>query len=267
MRNYLSLSVLSLLFLAVLAACQKEPVEPKYGTVQLTFDNLVGTQDLSLDNATYTNGSGEPFVVTKLDYFVSNIKLKRADGSEYVVPQDSSYFLVSERNAASQTVALRNVPADAYTGITFVVGVDSLRNTMGIDKRTGALDPAGTAAGMYWDWNSGYIFLKLEGTSTVTPADATGKQNFTYHIGLFGGYQTKTINNLKTVQLAFAGTPARVTADGTTQVQVKADVLKIFDGPYPLSIAKTPMIMVSPLSADVAANYAAMFSVGTVEVD
>ncbi|MFD1142236.1 MbnP family protein [Larkinella insperata] len=268
MRNYLSLSIMSLfLFLTVLVACQKEPVEPNYGTVQLKFDNVVGSQELNLDNTTYTNGSGEPFVVTRLDYFVSNIKLKKADGSEYVVPQDSSYFLVSERSAASQTVSLRNIPAGDYTGITFVVGVDSLRNTMGIDKRTGALDPAGTASGMYWDWNSGYIFLKLEGTSTATQADATGKQNFTYHIGLFGGYQSRTINNLKTIQLPFEATPARVTADRTTGIQLKADVMKIFNGVKPLSIAKTPMIMVSALSADVAANYATMFSISNVQAD
>ena len=266
MRNYLSLSIISLfLFLAVLGACQNDLVEPKYGTVQLKFDNVVGAQDLSLDNTTYTNGSGEPFVVTKLDYFISNIKLKKADGSEYVVPQDSSYFLVSERNAASQTVSLRNIPADNYTGIDFVLGVDSLRNTMGIEKRSGALDPAGTAAGMYWDWNSGYIFLKLEGTSTAAKADATAKQNFMYHIGLFGGYKTKTINNLKTSSLPFTATPARVTVDGTTAVQVKVDVMKIFDGVKPLSIAQSPTIMVSPQSADVAANYATMFSIKNVQ--
>ncbi|MGV3561069.1 MbnP family protein [Larkinella arboricola] len=268
MRNYFSLSIISLfLFLTVLVACQKEPVEPKTGALQLKFDNVVGTQELNLDNTTYTNGSGEPFVVTKLDYFISNITLKKADGSEYVVPQDSSYFLVSERNTASQTLSLRNIPADDYTGITFVVGVDSLRNTMGIEKRTGALDPAGTASGMYWDWNSGYIFLKLEGTSTAAPTDATGKQNFTYHIGLFGGYQSKTINNLKVIQLLSKSTPVRIMADGTTAVQVKADVMKLFDGVKPLSIAQSPTIMVSSQSAEVAANYATMFSIGNVQAD
>ncbi|MFC5410051.1 MbnP family protein [Larkinella bovis] len=259
---------MSLLFcVCVLVACQKEAVEPKYGTVQLKFDNIVGAQDLKMDNTTYTNGSGEAFSVTKFDYFVSNIKLQKADGSAYVVPQDSSYFLISEGQLSSQTVSLHHIPVDNYTGITFVVGVDSLRNTMGIEKRTGALDPAGTAAGMYWDWNSGYIFLKLEGTSPKAPTNATSRQNFMYHVGLFGGYKARTINNLKTIQLMFGSAPARVAEKGTVGVQIKADVLKLFDGVKPLSIAANPDVMVSPVSADIANNYATMFSVGTIQVD
>ncbi|WP_460672593.1 MbnP family protein [Larkinella ripae] len=258
----------ALLFLVVLWACQNDPLEPEFGAIRLKFDNVVGAQDLKTDSSTsYTNGSGETFSVSKLNYFVSNIRLKKADGSEYVVPQDSSYFLITETNPASQSISLRNVPVDSYTGITFVVGVDSLRNTMGVEKRTGALDPAGTAAGMYWDWNSGYIFLKLEGTSPKAPVDATGKRNFTYHVGLFGGYHSKTINNLKTIQLAFTPEPAHVSVNGTTSVTIKADVMKVFDGAKPLSIAKNSTIMVSPLSADVAANYATMFSVSNVQVD
>ncbi|WP_229312894.1 MbnP family protein [Larkinella terrae] len=254
-------------FILVLIACHDDPLEPEYGSVQLRFDNVVGASDLKLDGTTYTNGSGEPFSVTKLNYFVSNIKLKKADGSSYVVPQDSSYFLVMESNAASQSILLRNIPADEYTGIDFVVGVDSLRNTMDIAKRTGALDPGGLASGMYWDWNSGYIFLKLEGTSAKAPVDATGSRNFMYHIGLFGGYKTKTINNLKTIQLAFNPQTAQVVVNGKTNVQIKADVLKLFDGVKPLSIAKSPDIMVSDSSRNVANNYATMFSVGTVQVD
>lgn len=268
MKNSLFLSVMSIfLLIFVFIACNDDPLEPEYGTVQLKFDNVVGTSDLKLDSATYTNGSGEPFSVSKLNYFISNIKLKKADGSAYVVPQDSSYFLVMENNVASQSIVLRNVPADTYTGIDFVVGVDSLRNTMNIEKRTGALDPGGAAAGMYWDWNSGYIFLKLEGTSAKAPVDATGSRNFMYHIGLFGGYNKSSINNLRTIQLGFGSKTAQVVMNGRTGIQIKADVLKVFDGVKPLSIAKNPDIMVSDSSRNVANNYATMFSVGTVQVD
>ncbi|GAB3249109.1 hypothetical protein GCM10027347_05950 [Larkinella harenae] len=272
MKNYFSLSMMSgFLFLLVLLACQNDPLEPEYGTFQLRFDNVVGTRDLRLDSSTtYTNGSGETFTVSRLNYFVSNIKLKKSDGSEYVVPQDSSYFLIMESDSLSRTVSLRNVPTGDYTEVSFVLGVDPERNKMGIDRRTGALDPAGTAAGMYWDWNSGYIFLKLEGTSPKAPVDATGKRNFMYHIGLFGGYDAApgtlpTINNVKTISLPLA--TARLLPDGATNVTIKADVLKIFDGVKPISIAAKPNIMVARESEDVAANYARMFSVGGVQVN
>lgn len=231
------------------------------GTMRLVFDNVAGTQDLQVNGGTYRNASGESFSPTTLNYFVSNIKLTRTDGGTYVVPQDSSYFLVKETVPASQTITLKNVPAGSYRAVSFVLGVDSLRSTMDISRRTGVLDPAGdhtSANGMYWSWNSGYIFLKLEGTSPSAPTDATGKSTFRYHIGFFGGRDTRTLNNLKTVPISFGPDVATVTPTQRPAVTVQTDVLKLFDGPATVSIAKNPEVMVSPYSATIANNYAQM---------
>ena len=179
------------------------------------------------------------------------------------MPQDSSYFLIRQADSSSSLITLKNVPAGSYKAVSFVLGVDSLRSTMDISKRTGALDPAGDhtgANGMYWSWNSGYIFMKLEGTSPAAPVDATGKNNFRYHIGFFGGRDTKTINNLKTITIPFGTDIAQVAPLREPRVLIYADVLKIFDGPTPLSIKAYPEVMVSPYSVNVAANYAQMFS-------
>ena len=236
-----------------------DPVGP--GTLQLVFDNVAGNQDLQLAAGTYRNASGESFTPTTLNYFVSNVKLTRTDGREYVVPQDISYFLIKEAVPTSQTITLPNVPAGSYKSVSFVLGVDSLRSTMEVGRRTGVLDPAGdhtSANGMYWSWNSGYIFLKLEGTSPSAPTDATGKNTFRYHIGFFGGRDTRTINNLKTVSIPFDSDVARVAPKQRPTVTVQADVLKLFNGPATVSIAKNPEVMISPYSQTVATNYAQM---------
>src|SRR5690606_20878888 len=112
--------------------------------------------------------------------YISNIKLQTNSGVEYVVPQDSGYFLIMEDEPSSQVITLSNVPAGDYDKITFTIGVDSLRSTMDISKRTGVLDPTQGHDGMYWTWNSGYIFFKMEGTSPAAPADQDHK--FYYHI-------------------------------------------------------------------------------------
>ena len=72
--------------------------------------------------------------------------------------------------------------------------VDSLRNTMSIDKWKGVLDPGGSMMedGMYWAWESGFIFLKMEGTSSKA-STANGK--FYYHIGLYGGMNLRIFPN------------------------------------------------------------------------
>ncbi|WP_421828982.1 MbnP family protein [Larkinella sp.] len=259
------------LFTGIFWSCRHDNPDPQpgpTGSLEIAFDNVVGNADLQLNTGNYTNAGGESFKVTTLNYYVTNIRLKRADGSAYVVPQDSSYFLVKEAEPASQRIILKNIPVGEYTEVSYLIGVDSLRNTMDVSKRTGVLDPSGgMTGGMYWDWNSGYIHFKMEGTSPQAPVTASGKV-FLYHIGLFGGYRTKTINNLRTITLPFGTTTVRVTENGVVpQVTIQADVLKVFDGPMKLSIAVNADIMVSSLSSGVADNYARMFRIVTIKTN
>ncbi len=263
MKKYLLIPLaLVLAFSAWVVACKTSDPSPGTGNLQLQLDNVVGNEDLILGTGRYTNSSGEPFTVTTLNYYLSNFRFKRADGTDYVVPQDSSYFLVKESDKASQLIVFRNMPAGNYTSVSYLVGVDSLRSVSNISQRKGVLDPAGSATAandMYWEWNSGYIFLKFEGTSPVAPVDATGLNKFQYHIGFFGGLTTKTLNNLKTVTLALGNSPVVVGNDRLPQVVVKADVLQIFGTATKLSIAQHPDVMVDPYSATIASNYSQLF--------
>nr|WP_293838311.1 MbnP family protein [uncultured Arsenicibacter sp.] len=241
----------------LLWGCQHDPETAPTGRMRVTFDNVVGDKDLVLNSGTYTNGSKETFSVSLFNYYVSNIKLLKADGTSFTVPQDSSYFLIRESQPATQTISVGQIPYGEYTGMEFMVGVDSLRNTMDVSKRTGVLDPAGGhSGGMYWDWNSGYIFLKLEGSS---PQAVETAGTFMYHIGLFGGYQAKTLNNLRTVRVSFNTNKAVVGQSLTPAVQLRTDVATIFDGPTKISIAQHPDVMVSDFSAIIANNYSQMF--------
>jgi len=263
MKTTATVGLLTILLIGVIVlACDTNdtnPVTTATGKMRIAFDNVVGASDLKLGTGSYQNSSGEAFAVTKFNYFVSNIRLRKQDGSDYVVPQDSSYFLIQEDKPASQTITLNNLPAGNYTGLTFTVGVDSVRSLADISKRTGVLDPA-LNDGMYWEWNSGYIFMKLEGTSPVAPA--LQNNTFFYHVGGFGGGYDgkKTINNLRTVTVPFASNVASVQSGSIPSVQLKTDVMKIFDGPTKLSIANYSSVMFDPYSTNIATNYAQMFS-------
>ncbi|PWJ57660.1 hypothetical protein CLV98_106132 [Dyadobacter jejuensis] len=240
-----------------------EPVGATHGELTLEYDNVVGNRDLALDTDTYTNAANEPFTVSTFNYYVSNIKFYKADGSSYVVPQDSSYFLIRESDPSSQEITFKNVPVGDYTAVEFMVGVDSLRSVSDVSKRIGVLDPAYSEV-MYWAWNSGYIFMKLEGESDVIDTP-NGKYNF--HIGLFGGYETKTLNNLKTVKVDFGEHKASVTGELSPQIHLLTDVEKIFSGSTTVSLAATPVVMTSDYSKNIAANYTSMFSLDHIHAD
>ncbi|HEX5152439.1 MAG TPA: MbnP family protein [Parafilimonas sp.] len=252
-----------ILFIAAVAvvtfsSCKKNNGSPYNSNIKadlsVEFDNIAGSSDLQLNTGTYTNSSGEEFSVTKLKYYASNFLLTNVNGTVYTVPQDSCYFLIDEADEDTHEPVL-HVPEGEYKTLQFTVGVDSIRNTMDISRRTGVLDPTGAGADMYWGWNSGYIFFKMEGTS---PASPTG--DFMYHIGGFGGYSSATINNIKTLtfDLTQRGAP-QVKAGKETNIHMMIDVTKMFSGAHTISIAANPMVMFDPYSTNIADNFTDMF--------
>jgi len=258
MKKNIILPVAAVLFLA---SCKKEST-PEYNPsvkaeLSVEFDNVAGSSDLQLNTGSYTNAAGESFKVTKLKYYVSNIKLTNVDGTVYTVPQNESYFLVDESNAASHE-ALLSVPEGEYKTLSFVLGVDSLRNTMDVSQRTGVLDVTGAASDMYWSWNSGYIFFKMDGTSpSITGMGGV----FQFHVGGFGGYSTPTVNNLKTITLDLSarGTP-KVKSGKNTNIHLMVDVLKVLSGTTTMSFASAAMIHSPTAGVPVGNNCASMIT-------
>ncbi len=248
-----------------IVACSKEdgpaPDSTVKGMLSVEFDNIVGNKTLQLNTADYTNALGQSFKITRLQYFVSNIKVTNDAGEEYVVPQDSSYFLILGDDRSSRFAKVY-VPEGNYTKLSFVLGVDSLRSTMPVEQRTGVLDPTSDhgGAGMYWTWNSGYIFFKMEGTSDAVPS---ADHKFYYHIGLYGGYDisSPTINNVKeiSVDLSKAGVP-QVRNGFRSNIHLLVDALKALNGETNVSFTEKPTVMVDDYSQNIANNYVHMFT-------
>ncbi len=231
-----------LAFCWLVSSCSKgpEPASPT-GDLFLELEPTVGAAPLVLNTVAYSNGNGEQFTISTFKYYLSNIKLKRSDGSEYAVPD--SYYLVDAAVDASQHVALKQVPVGDYQGLSFSVGVDSARNVAG--AQTGALDPAN---GMFWDWNAGYIFMRLEGTSV---ASATGRLLFNI-LGFQGPY-----NALRTVAPPFQGAKVAVSPGHEPEIHLSVDVQKMFAGPSPVRFAEVYDSEGGPSAVRVADNYAA----------
>ncbi|MCB9034299.1 MAG: hypothetical protein H6553_10710 [Chitinophagales bacterium] len=263
MKTNIKFNIIIFLSVLLMSACSKEEdiSTTTTGSFQVVLENVVGDDALVLNNESYVNANGDTFTVTKFNYYISNIQLIKEDGAFYTYPKDSSFFLVKADDAASKEIVLNNIPTGNYKGIKFVLGIDSLTNTdKPIEERTGVLSGS---EGMYWVWNSGYIFLKIEGSSPQIDSTTTNpNRNYKYHIGGFGGYSTPTINNIKeiTIQSSNPASVGVVKSNKTTQMHIMADVLNLFETPNTLSLGANPTIMFSPLSVQVADNYADMFS-------
>lgn len=137
------------------------------------FEVEVNGQSLMSNSQWFTLANGDSFTVSKFNYYISNIKLKRDDGT--IFSETESYHL-NQHLENITSFAIQNVPFGTYTQIEFEIGVDSLRNHSG--AQVGALD---IGNGMFWTWNSGYIFFKLEGDYKTQ--SMTEKSDYAFHIG------------------------------------------------------------------------------------
>lgn len=266
------LIVLLTLASITLVSCNKsdeDVIDPNAkNTVSIEFDNRVGDQKLVLGTPSYKNAAGETFALTTFNFFVSNIALKKDDGK--VVKFPNQYFLVRQADAKSLVIDLADVPSGNYDELSFMVGVDSTKSVSSVGERTGVLDPTSYGDdGMYWSWNSGYIFTKIEGTSTAVPTTANVDHKFALHIGGYGGGwngAAKTVNNLRTITLPIT-TKATVRTNIAPEIHLFVDAKQIFDGPNKISLAITNSIHSPAVATPIAENYKTMFQVDHVHND
>lgn len=238
-------------------SCKKDDVQlSPTGQIILDFDPKFGDQAFDFD-VDFTLNNGENIRFSEFKYFISNIEFVKDDVVTYRVPTDETYFLINNKKVDSRKLLLSDIPVDEYTEIRFIVGVDSLMNTKDISDRPSALDVAGTAEGMYWSWNSGYIFMIVEGSHQLADSST---QALKYHVGGFGGYNTPTINNIKPVSVNRANfAPIPVRNDKVSDVHIMVDLKKMFEQPTPFSVKEHHTVMLSEFSKTVANNYATMF--------
>jgi hypothetical protein len=212
------------------------------GGITIYFKHVAGTKELKLFDERYTNPFGEPFVINKFKYYISQLSLTDNSGKQADFP--GHYWLVNEEDSLSKEIHLPF--ATSLSEISFVIGVDSIKNVSGV--QTGSLDPAN---GMFWTWNSGYVFAKLEGQSDSSPAPA---HSFSWDVGGF----RQPENALRKIKLKLTKTAGAE----KNSITITADVLKWFDGQSAVRITQTPVChQPGRLAGQLADNYSTMFSV------
>jgi hypothetical protein len=216
--------------------------------VKISFTHRSGAELLQLGKE-ITNPHGEPLSITTFAYYLSHFALTDASGKKIVLPV--AYYLVDEKSASTKSITFE-APAGTYQSLELLIGVDSTRNVSGV--QSGALDPAN---GMFWSWNTGYIFAKMEGKSSVSTAPL---QNVTYHIGGF----KQSESALQTITLPFPQ-PLRVHEAGVATIEMEANALAWFQGASNIKIAENAFTMTPGLLAQrISANYARMFKVTAI---
>lgn len=145
--------------------------------LKLHVHSMVGMQDFSY-NTTYTAPDGRQFKFTTARCYVSGIQAGNATGGHAI----NKYL---QFDAGTMMYEVGEIPAGSYNGISFNIGVDSASNHADPTAwPDGHALSASSPTHDFWNWNSGYIFLRIEGL-VDTSAAMTGTVDgpFEMHIG------------------------------------------------------------------------------------
>lgn len=159
------MNFLSLLALAV-GVCRTEATLPM---MRLEIEPVWEGLPLKV-NGMVEGGAG--FRLSRLDYLLSKLALKKADGT-WVESRDWFVFFSLEKGQLRAEAD--GLPAESFTAIRFQVGVPPE-----INQADPAIWPVGHAlnpqvCGLHWGWQGGYVFMALEGY-------APKQQAFSFHV-------------------------------------------------------------------------------------
>lgn len=232
-----------IIFLVLIVAliamtCEKETPNIH---IEVSFENTFANEAL-IFHKRYKTLEGTELELTKLQYYISNIELERADGTTW--KETNSYHIIRAYQEGSNHIdnfTLKDVPIGDYQKIRFSLGVDSLANYHGTQK--GTLNPS---YGMFWIWKTGYIFFKMEGFYVKNNKREAG---LIYHIGGDEAYKTYEFE-----------------ISNHHKIAIVAELQKLFGGFEGASITLDNTedkndIMGGPLVTKVAKNYEHIFRI------
>lgn len=207
----------------------------------LKVNLMIGKMPLELGK-TYKTPAGAEYQIDLLKFYTSNMQLVKADGSSQMVPGLSlASFMASGANnqgghnhgggaamagmleggqmfnaksTQGATIFTLKAPAAEYKGLRFEVAVPKDLNHR--DASTVPM-PLGLESGMFWAWNPGYIFFRLEGKVMVD-----GKtQPWLLHMGTDNWRMSINQFDLTTNKI-------KVVVDGKSSTTLNLDLEKLF---------------------------------------
>lgn len=168
---------------AVVAACDDDPTEPAAPiAVTVDFAALINGAAFTCGD-TYSSVGVANTTITPVDYrfYVHDVTLVAADGTEEVVELDqdgtwqrANVALLDFENGSGpcvngtspmNTSVRGTVPAGSYTGLRFTLGVPEDLNHADQTTAAAPLD----LTSLFWSWNGGYKFLRIDHTSEAQP--------------------------------------------------------------------------------------------------
>jgi hypothetical protein len=174
-----------LLLLAVTACNNKET--PNYdqpgGQLQIEIAHTIDNLPLETNQLVYTNEAGNDYLITEVQWFISNLRLIKPNGEHLpLLDEQDVLYIDSDLAETMQIDPEKAIPVGDYIGLAFTFGFDEEAN---VSNRF--VNPPESF--MFWpDYlGGGYHYLKLNGKWRNNQAQLA---SFNFHLGIGQTYDS-----------------------------------------------------------------------------
>lgn len=153
--------------------------------INLNLEHKFNADDF-MYGTTYTLPGGPAVSLSRVQYYLSGFEVTHDGGQTLALPD--SYILASG-NITNYLLSNENVTT--LEGINFDLGVDSLRNHMGVSNWPTQHPLGSKSPTMDWGWPAGYFFWTIDG---MVDGNGDGTPNVPFEMHGFGDNLLRDVN-------------------------------------------------------------------------
>jgi len=170
------------LFSCFLSSCSKStdtpPQEDPYGKISLHFIHEADGMPLNTDTMCYTNAAGNHYLITEVQYFISDVVLHGENQNDVSIEAWQDIWYIDNDLPETQNWNISDkIPIGNYDSISFTFGINEEKN-----QSLMFLNPP--ERDMFWPefLGGGYHYLKLNGKWENDLM--TNNRPFEFHLGI-----------------------------------------------------------------------------------
>lgn len=223
----------SMILLALLATtgCRENGEEKVKTGLSLDFSHVVGNSGVVFNAMNYTNAAGNPYEVTEIMYFISDLKLYHQDGRVISFSEwEDIHYVDTNYPGTLSWKTESDIPEGRYDSIRFTFGISSAKNQSFMFVNPPEVN-------MAWPevLGGGYHYLMLNGWWNNSEGV---RSPFNFHLGIGQIYENNSgnVNDITGfIDNSFGVTPAgdsfTIVKASENKLTLVMDVNSWFDSP------------------------------------
>lgn len=227
-------TILPIAFIVILLTNCKKPIEEatkEVGKITFNFEHIVSGDSLVFDSMMYINAANNPYSITDLMYFISDVTLYKSDGKIKLINEWEDIHYVDPTYPESLTWNVYDdIEVGNYDSITFTFGISK-------EKNESFLFVNPPESFMMWPdiLGGGYHYLIMNGLWKNASSQISG---YNFHLGigqLYHGIAAEPDSIYAFVhndfKVRFSNSAFSIKKDERKQITLQMDIDSWFESP------------------------------------